>query len=494
MRNPFKRTKADPFAASRYSEVFRSGRERKRKHMRHWWQWALVGLLVLLLAIGGYGFYRYKRFEGQIGTKVGGVKNPQDPEKPFNALLVGSDARTGLTPAEQLKLGAAAVGGQRSDTVILAHVDPNTDHVIMVQFPRDDYVPIASGGTDKITNAFADGRSNLVKTVENLTHLDINRYAEVNLAGFRDLVDAVNGVDVCITETIPFDPYTGIEVTKPGMLHFNGDEALRFVRSRHAFATGDFARIENQQKFLAAAVHKVTSVSSFLNPFRISHLLDVAGKNLRVDDHTSPIDLLHLLQRFRALNPANYEAYTAPNLGTKTITLSGGVPYSIIVPNYPAMKVMFKAIAENKSPAEADGVPDIDPSTIRVGVYNGFSLSQTVASPAADALRTATDTNQTGGVDVVDIANANHFGYKQTVVKFDPSKPETRQQAEFVAAAIPGAKITEGKVPKAIDVQVIVGKKPFKTKQLVQLLPIPLPQPGALPSVCDHPGEFGHGP
>lgn len=493
MRNPFKK-KDDPFAASKYSEVFKSGRERQRKHMRHWWQWALVGLLALLLSLGGYGLYLYKHFEGATKTQVGGVHHQSDPEKPFNALLIGSDARTGLTPAEQLKLGANAVGGQRSDTIILAHVDPNTDHVIMVQFPRDDYVPIASGGTDKITNSFSDGRSNLVHTVENLTHLDINRYAEVNLAGFRDLVNAVGGVDVCITETIPFDPNTGLEVTKPGLIHFNGDEALRFVRSRHSFATGDFARIENQQKFIAAAVHKVTTVSSFFNPFKIGHLLDVAGKNLKVDENTSPLDLYHLLQRFRALNPDNYEAYTAPNLGTKTITLSNGAPYSIVVPNYPAMKVMFKAIADNKSPAEADGIPDIDPSTIRVGVYNGDTLAETVAGPAADELKTATDTNQTGGVNVVDVANANHFGYKQTVVKFNPDKPETRTEAQFVAAAIPGAKITEGKTPQGVDVAVIVGKKPFKTKQLVQLLPIPLPQPGALPAVCNHPGELGHGP
>ncbi|MDQ3876814.1 MAG: LCP family protein [Actinomycetota bacterium] len=490
MRNPFKK-KDDPFAASRYANVFKSGRERERKHMRHWWQWAIVGLFLLIALVGGYAYYRYWHLRNQIHVDIADVV-PEVSGHPFNALLIGSDSRTGLTPAEQLKLGANAVGGQRSDTVILAHVDPVTNHVTMVQFPRDLYVPIASGGTDKITNSYAGGRDNLVKTVANLTGLKINRYAEVNLAGFRDLVNAVGGVDVCITETIPFDPNTGLEVTKPGLIHFSGDEALRFVRSRHSFATGDFARIENQQKFIAAAIHKVTSVSAFFNPLRISHLVDAAGRNLKTPE--TPLGLYHLLQRFRNLNPDNYEAYTAPNLGTKTITLSNGLPYSIVVPNYPAMKVMFRAIANNESPAQADGVPDIDPSTIRVGVYNGDTLAETVAGPAADALKTATNTNQSGGLNVVDVANANHFGYKQTVVKFDPDKPETRQQAQFVAAAIPGAKITEGKTPSGIDVAVVVGKAPFKTKQLVQLLPIPLPQPGALPSVCQHPGELGHGP
>lgn len=486
MRNPFKRKPSDPFASSRWDGVLKGGRSRERKHMRHWWQWAALSLAIVLLGGAGIGAWLYLRLQGRIQEPVEGVAPNEDgDQRPFNALLVGTDARTGLTPEEQLSLGSADTGTNLSDTIILAHVDPETDHVTMVQFPRDLYVPIADGGTQKINSAYSTGRSNLVRTVESLTKLDINHYAEVNLAGFRDLVDAVGGVDICISEPIPFDPNTGIEIAEEdlGMVHFDGDLALRYVRSRHAFSTGDFARIENQQKFLAAALNKVTSVGTFFNIGRVRKLYSVAGDNVRTDDQTTIKGLYDLLRRFRSFDPNGYEAYTVPNLGTASITLSSGEPYSVVQPDWPALELLFKAIKDNESPAEADGVPDIDPSTIRVGVYNGVGLDQAVAAPAAEAIEEATtiaSANGTETVDVVEITNAPKFGFKHTIVRYEPS---AEKMAELVAAALPKAKMREGTTPTDIDVSVIVGEA-FETKKIVQLLPIPIPQPGELPEVC----------
>lgn len=485
MRNPFKK-KEDPFAASRWDGMLRGARERRRRHMRHWWQWAALGVAVLLLGGGGFAVWAYYHLQGRLQRDIPEVAPPEGGDaKPFNVLLVGTDSRTGLTEQEQLDLGAADVGTNLSDTIIVAHVDPETDHITMVQFPRDLYVPLATGTTAKINSAYSSGRSNLVKTIENLTHLDINHYAEVNLAGFRDIVDAVNGVDICISEPIPFDPHTGIEVPEDelGMVHFDGDRALRFVRSRHAFATGDFARIENQQKFLSAALNKVTSPGTFLNLGRIKSLYDVAGDNVRIDNHTTIKGLYDLLKRFRAFNPGDYEAYTAPNLGSTTITLSSGEPYSIVQPDWPALHLLFRAVRDNESPAEADGVPNIDPSTIRLGVYNGVGLDQPVAAPAAEEIESATtiaSANGTATVDVAEISNANHFGYKHTVVHYEAS---AEKMAQLVAAALPGAELEEANTKPGIDVEVIVGQR-FKTKKIVQILPIPLPQPGELPAVC----------
>jgi LCP family protein required for cell wall assembly len=485
MRSPFKK-QSDPFAPSRWDGVLGGGR-RERKRMRHWWQWVALALVIVLLGGAGVGAWLYLRLQGKIQERIDPVSPAADgDEKPFNALLVGTDARTGLTPEEQLTLGAADTGTNLSDTIILAHVDPETDHVTMVQFPRDLYVPIADGGTQKINSAYSTGRSNLVNTVENLTDLDINHYAEVNLAGFRDLVDAVGGVDICISEPIPFDAHTGIEITEEnlGMVHFDGDLALRYVRSRHAFSTGDFARIENQQKFLAAALNKVTSVGTFFNIGRLRKLYSVAGDNVRTDDHTTIKGLYDLLRRFRSFTPDGYEAYTVPNLGTTSITLSSGEPYSVVQPDWPAIRVLFDAIKNNESPAEADGVPDIDPSTISVGVYNGVALDQPVAVAAAEAIEEATTiatANGTETVDVVEITNASRFGFNETVVRYDPG---AEKMGELVAAALPGARLEEAKEPsEEIDVKVIVGEG-FETEKIVQLLPIPIPQPGELPDVC----------
>lgn len=473
MRKLFRR-EPDPFAAGRFSGIVKSYRERERKHMRHWWQWAALVLVVLLLGAGAVGLYVYYETQGDVQRDVPGLTKGDETD-PFNVLLVGSDSREGLTEQEQLDLGARAVGGERADTLILAHIDPTNDHITMVQFPRDLWVPIAGGSENKINSALEGGPKTLVATIKDLTGLEINKYVQVNLAGFRDLVDAIGGVDICITEPIPFDPHTGIEITEDelGMVHFNGDRAIRFVRSRN-FATGDFARIQNQQKFVAAAIDKVTSTSTFLNPGRILRLADIAGDNLKTDQHTTLNGLRQLLQRFRGFDPERYEAYVVPNLG---IGNESGI--STVVFDPVAAKVMFEAIKKNESPAEADGVPDIEPSTVRVGVYNGSGVDG-AAAEAASALQAATDIGQ-GPVDIVEIADAARSDYKRTVVEY---QSEAKRMAQLVAAAIPGAELKESRTSPGVDVEVIVGGR-FATKQLVNIIPIPLPTPGATPGICE---------
>lgn len=456
--------------------------------MRHRWQWILLGVLVLLGALGGYAAYYFYSLQGDIQGEIPDVV-PLDPadvvaEKAFNVLLVGSDSREGLTEDEQLDLGAGeeGVAGERADTLILAHIDPSTDDVIMVQFPRDLFVPIAGGAKGKINAALQSGPTALVQTVSELTGLDINGYLQVNIAGFRDMVDAIDGVDVCVPEPIPFDPNTGIEVTEEevGMVHFNGDGALRFVRSRHSSGTGsDFVRIQNQQKFLAAALDKILSTSTFFQPGRIKDLADVARHSIRVDQHTTIPDLFDIGRKLRSFDPEHYEAYTAPNLGLSRAE-SGA---SIVAPDYGSMKVMFEALESDESPAQADGVPGISPDTVQVGVYNGVGLDRAVAKPAAQKLETATDVNG-GPVQIEEVANAQKFNFKETVIRWNASRPETEKMADLVRAAVPGAEIEKGKVPKGVDVAVIVGEGKFETKKITQILPIPIPKPGALPEVC----------
>lgn len=470
MWQPFKRDK-DPFAAARYSDIVKSVRKRERDHMRYWWQWALLGFFVLLILLGAFGLWRY--FELQCKISCGGPDPKDTGGKPFNVLLVGSDSRAGLTREEQLDLGAGAISGERADTLILAHVDPDTDRVIMVQFPRDLYVPIVGNGSNKINSALLYGPAKMIKTVEQLTHLDIHRYAKIDIRGFRDLVDAIGGVEICLTEPIPFDPQTGLEVTHeevPGLVKFDGDRALRFVRSRH-YATGDFERIQNQQKFVAAALDKISSSETLLHPSRLFKLVDVAGKHLRANMSIPELrDLASTLQ----FDPERYEAYTVPNLGTASNEAG-----SVVLPNMPVLNMLFEALKNNESPAEADGVPNVEPSTVRVGVYNG-SFVDGIASAVAAELQAATITDE-GAVDIVEIANADRPNYGKTLVGY---RPEAKMLAELVAAAMPQAKLKEGKTRPGVDVAVIVGEKGYETRRIVQINPIPLPRPGEVPKQC----------
>ena len=472
MRKLFRR-EPDPFAPSRYTGIVKGYREREKKHMRHWWQWVALAVLVIFIAVGGYGMWVYYETQGDIQTENEEITKADEAE-PFNALLVGSDSREGLTAEEQLDLGAGAVGGERADTLILAHIDPSNDHIVMVQFPRDLWVPIPGMGENKINAALEGGPENMVRTVKELTGLEINKYLQVNIAGFRDLVDAIGGVDICITEAIPFDPNTGIEITADelGLVHFDGDRAIRFVRSRN-FETGDFARIQNQQKFVAAAINKVTSAGTLLNPGRILKLADIAGDNIRTDQHTTLNGIRNLAQILRGFEPDRFEAYIVPNNGIGNVDGISTVEYDPVT-----AQVMFDAIADNESPAEADGVTNIEPSTVRIGVYNGTGIDGT-AGEAAARLTEATDVGD-GPVEIVEIADAPKSGYERTVIEYEA---EARKMAELLGAAIPGAELEEAKTGPGLDVEVIVGKA-FKTRQLVNIVPIPIPKPGEAPDVC----------
>lgn len=468
----------DPFAASRYSSVFKSVRERQRRHMQKRWQWWVLGTFLVLTILGGAAIWKYYKIQGDIHCPDCPVTKREEG-KPFNALLVGSDSREGLTPEEQLEFGANPVAGQRADTLILAHLDPATERVVLVQFPRDLWVPIAGGGENKINSALEGGPRQLLRTMKDLTGLEIHHYVQVNIAGFRDLIDAIEGVDLCIPEPTAYDSQTGFQVTEPGTIHFDGELALRFVRSRKIFPGGDFDRIANQQRFIAAALDKVTSVGTLLNPGQILKLADVAGKNLRTDVHMTILGLKDLANQLRSLDPERYEAYTVPNLGLGRVGEA-----SVVLPDEAGMEFVFDALGRNESPAEADGVPNIDPHTVRVGVYNGLDLFRPYATEAKEDLLAATG-GSIEGFQIVDVANAPHFKFKETLIRYEAG---AKEMAELVAAVVPGATLQEHRTPEGVDVALIVGDKGFKTETLVQILPIPIPPPAERPAVCDQKG------
>lgn len=470
----FWKKEPDPFA---HDAMDRSTRARLRRRRRRRWQ--IAGIVVSLLLLGATGTlaYLYDHLEEIVQKPVPEVVAEEDEVEPFNALLVGSDSREGLTEEEQLAFGAEEVGGQRADTIILAHVDPANNGVTMIQFPRDLYVPIDGSSSNKVNTALMNGPSPLVRTIEDLTGIEINHYAQVNIAGFRDIVDAIGGVEICIPDPIPFDPKTGIEVPEEetGMVKFDGERALRFVRSRN-YATGDFERIANQQKFMSAALNKVTSTGTFFRPGRLVGLYKAVGDNLVIDEGTKLTRLVNIARRLRTFDPETYEAYIVPNLGTATNEAG-----SVVLPDEEAMQVMFDAVAANESPADADGVPDVDPSTISVGVYNGSGI-EGAADSAAVELDAATTMGESG-IEIVEIGNAPRVDFKKTVVRYDPRNVGSQERAELIAAALPGARVQERRVPEAVDVMVIVGAE-FETKRLVRIEPLPLPAPSDPPKEC----------
>ncbi|HEX3650355.1 MAG TPA: LCP family protein, partial [Pseudonocardiaceae bacterium] len=221
-----------------------------------------------------------------------------------NWLIVGSDSRQGLTDAEaaQLHTGdSSAVSGGRTDTIMLVHLPDNDTKPTMVSLLRDSRVSIPGHGHNKINAAFAFGGAPLlVKTVEGATGLRIDHYAEIGLGGFASVVDDVGGVRMCLSDPVK-DNFAGINLPA-GCQNLSGANALGYVRSRHAFATSDFARTEHQRQFIGALAGKLASPGVFLNPFKFFPVMSSLPKALTVDNGDHLQNLLGLAWAMRGIS------------------------------------------------------------------------------------------------------------------------------------------------------------------------------------------------
>jgi LCP family protein required for cell wall assembly len=255
---------------------------RRRKRRRPGRTIGIV-LLVLLVVLAGTYFW--------VDSSLNRVEALADyPGRPAEAagtnwLIVGSDSREGLTQEEKDKLVTGDTEGQRTDTMLIAHLPDNDTPATLVSVPRDSNVEIPGNGTSKINAAFSIGGPKLlVQTIEQATGLRIDHYAEINFAGFAKMVDAVGGVEIDIPKTIK-DNATGVTI-KAGLQELDGAQALAFVRTRKSAATprSDLDRVVNQRKFIGALASEVASPATLLNPFAVIPLLSAVPDALTVDD------------------------------------------------------------------------------------------------------------------------------------------------------------------------------------------------------------------
>ena len=230
----------------------------------------------------------------------------QDPgsdyfaSRPRNVLVLGSDTRRGLTEEQQEQTGGPEeVEGERSDTIILLHIDPRREQAVIVHFPRDLRVEIPGYGSDKINAAYQLGGPSLaVRTVKAFTGLPIHNYVEVSLAGFQRIVDLMKGVRICVDRPMS-DPLAGLNLPEAGCYWMDGRTALAFVRARHVVGDTipDFSRIRRQQQFMRAFFNKLISVGSFLD----AGLIREAARQVTTDDRIEAVDLIGLGQELRKL-------------------------------------------------------------------------------------------------------------------------------------------------------------------------------------------------
>ena len=263
-----------------------------------------VAVVVIVAGTAGAGLYFANKFDKnikRIDNVFGELPQGERPGKAataadaMNILLVGSDMRApGQTTGSA---GLPAGGSQRSDTIMLVHIPADRKNAYLVSLPRDSWVPIPGRGTAKINAAYAyGGPTLLVRTLEKLTDVQIDHYAQIDFAGFKSMTDAVGGVDI------------------PGAGHLDGASALVYVRERYSLAHGDFDRIKRQQAFLQALMAKSTGKIS--DPVALTKLLDAVTNSVSVDSGMSGGDMRSLALSMRSVRGGDVQFHTAPNKGT----------------------------------------------------------------------------------------------------------------------------------------------------------------------------------
>jgi LCP family protein required for cell wall assembly len=218
----------------------------------------------------------------------------------------------------------ADVSGHRSDTIMILRRDKATGDASLLSIPRDLWVQVPGhDGKRRINSAFNDGPEVLVQTLQQELGLPINHYVEIDFSGFKSLVDALGGVQVCV-DFATRDVNTGLNITEPGCHVLDGVQALAYARSRHyeEFRNAkwkedpgsDFSRVKRQQQFVNLALQTALARIK-VDPFAAGRLAIAIGSSLKIDDELDPVSAAASL---RTAVDAGIATYSLPVFG-KTI-------------------------------------------------------------------------------------------------------------------------------------------------------------------------------
>lgn len=270
--------------------------------IKRWWKarsrrtkiFIIIGIILLVLG-GIFGYQIYSFFNSVFGRGIGSSAALNDQVRPedlntegdgrLNVLLLGRGGTENVAP-------------NLTDTIIIASVDLKTQKTSLLSIPRDFWVE-SNGSAMKINSVYETARqlaiyngkkadqaeAEGIKAVTNITRniagVPIHKYLLTDYKAFRDIVNALGGVDVNVPDDI-YDGFTGWQFNA-GQQKFNGDRALQYARTRQGSARGDFDRNENQRRLLLAMRNKATSTGIIANPFKLNSLANAVKKNFKTD-------------------------------------------------------------------------------------------------------------------------------------------------------------------------------------------------------------------
>lgn len=301
----------------------------------------LVGVCALAVTAAAGAWYVYRDLAGSIGSSKALEGAEKSKYGDTNILLMGLDSRRDQNgeelPAEvldKLHAGSSDIGGYNANTLILLHVPGDGGQAKAFSIPRDDFVDIPGHGKDKIKKAYGlakageedrlaaqgvkdrrqleragreAGRTAQIDTVRTFLGVPVDHFAELNLAGFYHLAEALGGVPVCLKRPVR-DTFSGADFPA-GRQSLNGQQSLAFVRQRHGLDRGDLDRTRRQQAFLAGATQKLDSAGTFTDPVKLMKLVEAAKQDVVTD---AGWDLLSFVKQAKNLSGGKVAFTTLP--------------------------------------------------------------------------------------------------------------------------------------------------------------------------------------
>ncbi|TDQ51925.1 LCP family protein [Actinorugispora endophytica] len=353
--------------------------------------WVAVGTTALVIgsSLTAYGAY-YDIYSNinQETIDTDAWDRPTKVEGALNIMIIGSDVRSG----DNAEYGGE-IEGERPDSLLIAHISPSYDGATLINLPRDSMVnmPACEASGDKPGMAAHYGMINSAmdqggvqcqwQVVEQLTGIHIDHFVSVDFTGFKDMVDAVGGVDMCIPAPVD-DPKADLTLDA-GEQTLNGEQALGYMRSRYGQGDGsDLSRIDRQQDFLAAMLRKVMSGEIMSSPTSIYSFLGSVTDSITVDDELTVDRMTDIAIQMRQVDMGNIQFVTVPN---------GQAPEDAnrVAWTQPDADNLFAAIAndtaiaeeeeeeapEEEPQEEEEETPPVAPSDVSVEVLNGTDVN-----------------------------------------------------------------------------------------------------------------------
>ncbi|MFB7655808.1 MULTISPECIES: LCP family protein [unclassified Streptomyces] len=427
------------------------------------WVGGSTAFVVLVAGVGGYVYL--KHLEGNVSTTDVGSAGSSSFKKneAFNILIIGTDKRTGEGNEGYGDKGSVG----HADTNILLHVSEDRSNATALSIPRDlivdvpDCETMQKDGTKKIIPGTSNVRFNTslgesgrdagctMRTVKEATGIQPNHFMMADFNAVKTLTTAVGGVDVCVEHAVD-DPKSHLKLPA-GESKVEGEQALAFVRTRHAFGNeGDLDRIKVQQQFLGSLMRKMSSSDTLTSPTKLVKLAEAATNALTVDKAIGKVGTLKdLALELKKVPPKNITFTTVPVIDNPAEKVK-----ATVVVNETTGPQVFDMIrndisfteVKQKEKKEAAAVSarlkgeQSEPSEVRVRVMNG-------GAPAGSAQQELAYLQTDAGVTKSENAGNAPKEVAKTTLEYAPDQADqARALAEILglsgAAMKPGESVT----------------------------------------------------